>query len=1042
MKKIFHQFGFTKLRFALLVCMMAVGMTSWGQANQTVKAVVPTAKVKSTTSQTTFGRKSQANATAIPSLTSSRAPLRAGATLYKVVCEGTQTSQYIPFYGFYYDYRYQINQMIYPQTYLENLVGKTITSLRFYANSNIGFNSGAFKLSLGTTFQTTFGTTITRLSTTTVATKNMTSCVTGSELLITFDTPFTYTGGNLVVDIETTTRGNEARTYFYGITSTNSSFYSTSTTANSSTLGSTSSQSFLPKVEFGYESTAPIITASPDVVNFDIQPGESDSKTVTIGGFNLTDDITATLNDPNGVYSLNTTSLSSNGGDLVITYSPSAQGTHAATITLTSTGADPVTVTINGTCHIKTDATICDGTTPNEYLPVYGYYYDEDQINQMLYPVSKLQGTGMNGKKITKITFYPTTGTSGSTTYNGINFYKNNNNATVTVKLANMPSGTAGYSAAPYHKDAYFKVVKTITMPTNPQTSLTEWVFDNLDEEFIYNGGDLLIEVTTEKGGYQHTFFAGETYAGGGYHSYSTTAAVDNFLPKVRFDWEDAVPVTSGTVQPQALTYTDVEAGTTSTQTVTVTNTGNQPFTPEIDTNGLPAEFTVTGAAQVQPGQSITLTVTYAPTAVGTSNGSFTVTIADQTYPVTVTGNAIVVNRTLCSNEQIVHVYKSDVRFIGHNSYDESYVIGDRDRLLDRNTGVNDLDVHAKANFTDVNMPISSYELMRKNASTWETASTTAHDGSADEWKNIVDNAGNEDAYYIPVTHATSIGGYASTYGAAPRQVQNYTLSAQVAYAEMSAKSKGATYWTDDDNNIYTHYQVLLDIDQLVLPFGMEDNDEYDLYMVRVWRQADIDLLNEQTFPTDGANAGKNRAERIDDDFLFEEVVYPDYSKTSVFNADNRYNLGSSENLTYLYPTWTKNGTNEVRATFGAIKLREGDETGDNVADKIDLNFVVRAYYTHVDNLEETSSTAGNRSLAPKRADGDGKYYIMDYNLPYTLELSSIVTGVKSVMTERQVVGVTYYNMMGMESSKPFEGVNIVVTRYSDGTYSTIKVLK
>ena len=31
---------------------------------------------------------------------------------------------------------------------------------------------------------------------------------------------------------------------------------------------------------------------------------------------------------------------------------------------------------------------------------------------------------------------------------------------------------------------------------------------------------------------------------------------------------------------------------------------------------------------------------------------------------------------------------------------------------------------------------------------------------------------------------------------------------------------------------------------------------------------------------------------------------------------------------------------------------------------------------------------------------------------------------------------------MGMESETPFEGVNIVVTRYSDGSSSTYKVLR
>ena len=52
------------------------------------------------------------------------------------------------------------------------------------------------------------------------------------------------------------------------------------------------------------------------------------------------------------------------------------------------------------------------------------------------------------------------------------------------------------------------------------------------------------------------------------------------------------------------------------------------------------------------------------------------------------------------------------------------------------------------------------------------------------------------------------------------------------------------------------------------------------------------------------------------------------------------------------------------------------------------------------------------------------------------------MTAVDSTLADRQVVDVTYVNTLGMQSSKPFDGLNIVVTHYSDGTVSTVKVLK
>jgi hypothetical protein len=51
------------------------------------------------------------------------------------------------------------------------------------------------------------------------------------------------------------------------------------------------------------------------------------------------------------------------------------------------------------------------------------------------------------------------------------------------------------------------------------------------------------------------------------------------------------------------------------------------------------------------------------------------------------------------------------------------------------------------------------------------------------------------------------------------------------------------------------------------------------------------------------------------------------------------------------------------------------------------------------------------------------------------------VSGVDSVTASSQVLDVTYYNLTGVKSDKPFDGVNVVVTRYTDGTQRTTKVV-
>ncbi|MBQ4007160.1 MAG: DUF4465 domain-containing protein, partial [Muribaculaceae bacterium] len=65
-------------------------------------------------------------------------------------------------------------------------------------------------------------------------------------------------------------------------------------------------------------------------------------------------------------------------------------------------------------------------------------------------------------------------------------------------------------------------------------------------------------------------------------------------------------------------------------------------------------------------------------------------------------------------------------------------------------------------------------------------------------------------------------------------------------------------------------------------------------------------------------------------------------------------------------------------------------------------------------------------------------YFVMDKLTVST----SIATAVNDVDVNKQVAGVKYVNMAGIESSKPFDGVNIVVTTYTDGTKASTKVIK
>ncbi len=81
---------------------------------------------------------------------------------------------------------------------------------------------------------------------------------------------------------------------------------------------------------------------------------------------------------------------------------------------------------------------------------------------------------------------------------------------------------------------------------------------------------------------------------------------------------------------------------------------------------------------------------------------------------------------------------------------------------------------------------------------------------------------------------------------------------------------------------------------------------------------------------------------------------------------------------------------------------------------------------------------------------GEGKYRVEAYavapgklpseEIAYEFVLSKM-TGVMEVVGDKQVAGVRYFNLAGQEMTEA-NGLTIVVTTYTDGTTSAVKVMK
>ncbi|MBQ9555841.1 MAG: hypothetical protein IJV05_06425 [Muribaculaceae bacterium] len=184
--------------------------------------------------------------------------------------------------------------------------------------------------------------------------------------------------------------------------------------------------------------------------------------------------------------------------------------------------------------------------------------------------------------------------------------------------------------------------------------------------------------------------------------------------------------------------------------------------------------------------------------------------------------------------------------------------------------------------------------------------------------------------------------------------------------------------WKDENGVLCNAYMPIL---TLTGDVPEDASVIYEPFMFRVWRLCD-NIRGFKVNPTTEIPYNDPSADRSADALFLEEL-----------NSDGYLLRGD--------------GVTELR--FGATADAE-------------INFVVRFYYKKVANRGENA---------------EPMYYVVENTFPW----KNIPTSVDELSIASEGVK-TYYNAQGIASDKPFKGVNIVVTRYNDGTTTTTKVIK
>ena len=165
------------------------------------------------------------------------------------MADGTSTNEYVPVYGYYAD-AYLRCQILYPESMIGAMTGGMISEMKFYSSStSVSWGMASFNVKVGVTSATSLSGSWDATSLTQVYNGQLSISGSG-EMTVTFSSPFLYTGGNLLVEVNEVAMGDYVSANFYGISSTGASIQGYD--YDDWSYITPSSQDFIPKTTFTY----------------------------------------------------------------------------------------------------------------------------------------------------------------------------------------------------------------------------------------------------------------------------------------------------------------------------------------------------------------------------------------------------------------------------------------------------------------------------------------------------------------------------------------------------------------------------------------------------------------------------------------------------------------------------------------------------------------------------------------------------------------------------------------------------------------------
>ncbi len=280
---------------------------------------------------------------------------------------------------------------------------------------------------------------------------------------------------------------------------------------------------------------------------------------------------------------------------------------------------------------------------------------------------------------------------------------------------------------------------------------------------------------------------------------------------------------------------------------------------------------------------------------------------------------------------------------------------------------------------------------------------------------NYVTGTGDDELSYVPVIWTFGLytargDGKNNSYGSDIKH--SYVGKVNISVEGLKNDGNNTTGQWDADGTTYCVYSPIITLGGITPDDGgANDGDTYQYvpYMYRVW----CTYPNAHNFKhLDNPDGRKHLVDAgpIEAPFLIGEATAED----SVWhNNGEEVIIGRALESGEAQQPWS----------FGVPV----NESSSNV------QFVARFYYKKI-----VTPGAQVNGLRGTRDNDEAAFAIAENSD----DGQGIVTGINELADIVYVVSTTYVNAQGMQSDKPFDGLNIVVTRYSDGTTRTTKLVR